>query len=653
MANIFNLLKPTGSTPRNGFDLSRRDLFTAKPGYLIPCLSLEYNPNERHVIKPYNGIQTMPLQTNSFGIVKQSVDYYAVPYGALWSNFKQLIATRDDKRSSALKGTAYAPCFNLGKLLYRCLQFEREFAEEMDANNLTGIFSNEFGDSIARDIIRLLDMLGYGNYNWIFPVFDSSVEARWSNYKTDLDIRIQNADYDNSSSFLRDHYNQNLNLFRLLAYQYLWYRFYRNSVWDSRDYTRAFNVDFLQCSTFENSEWFNGTGDFSFAVADSLILLYDSPFRMRFRGWKKDMFTGLYPSPQYGDVSTVSMTLPKFTLVNNHNVGDQSSPNAVWYRYGSAEPSQERVLAIGSPSAGSSWKQLSMHTTSNPSSPLSSVNFDVYALRKAEMLQKWREMLLRAGNKTSDIFKGLFGVDTPVDYEHEPLFLGSDGSDINIDPIVSTANTAKDVETSSNLGDIGGRATSGISGKTIRFDSHSNFGVIIGLMSIIPDSEYNALMIDKQNTFSTADDFFNPMFQNLGFASVSEFMFSNAPAYGESNQPNYVFGYAPRFLEFKTAIDKVHGEFMSFGQSVKGDITDSSGLGDSAGSLYPWALPRNNGNSVPSQRNLSFFYVSPHSLDSMFMLSANFLQDTDPFMISFYHDIKSVRPMSVSGLPQW
>lgn len=652
MANIFNLLKPTGTTPRNGFDLSRRDLFTAKPGYLIPCLSLEYNPNERHVIKPYNGIQTMPLQTNSFGIVKQSVDYYAVPYGALWSNFKQLIATRDDKRSSALKGTAYAPCFNLGKLLYRCLQFEREFAEEMDANNLTGRFSNEFGDSIARDIIRLLDMLGYGNYNWIFPVFDSSVEARWSNYKTDLDIRIQNADYDNSSSFLRDHYAQNLNMFRLLAYQYLWYRFYRNSVWDSRDYTRAFNVDFLQCTTFANSEWFNSTGDFALAVADSQILLYDSPFRMRFRGWKKDMFTGLYPSPQYGDLSTVSLQIPNFQL---YNVSvERASSDDVWvgegrntavstYNAGGTQAGKAHASSNGSFDI---WR---MGSASNPSS----VSFDVYALRKAEMLQKWREMLLRAGNKTSDIFKGLFGVDTPVDYEHEPLFLGSDGSDINIDPIVSTANTAKDVDTSSNLGDIGGRATSGISGKTFRFDSHSNFGVIIGLMSIIPDSEYNALMIDKQNTFSTADDFFNPMFQNLGFASVSNFMFSNAPAYGEPNQPNYVFGYAPRFLEFKTAIDKVHGEFMSFGQSVQGDITDTSGLGDSAGSLYPWALPRNNGKSVPSQRNLSFFYVSPHSLDSMFMMSADFLQDTDPFMISFYHDIKSVRPMSVSSLPQW
>lgn len=46
MADLFKALKPTAHLSKNGFDLSRKHVFSSQAGMALPCLSLETVPGD-------------------------------------------------------------------------------------------------------------------------------------------------------------------------------------------------------------------------------------------------------------------------------------------------------------------------------------------------------------------------------------------------------------------------------------------------------------------------------------------------------------------------------------------------------------------------------------------------------------------------------
>ena len=107
-----------------------------------------------------------------------------------------------------------------------------------------------------------------------------------------------------------------------------------------------------------------------------------------------------------------------------------------------------------------------------------------------------------------------------------------------------------------------------------------------------------------------------------------------------SGSTTQVIGYGPRYWNYKSALDKVHGEFNY----------RREGTADS-GTLYDWAIPRRDltdNNNLPT---LGAYYINPHVLDSIFAVEANDNESTDQFIVNAYFDIKAIRPMSVIGLP--
>ena len=146
-----------------------------------------------------------------------------------------------------------------------------------------------------------------------------------------------------------------------------------------------------------------------------------------------------------------------------------------------------------------------------------------------------------------------------------------------------------------------------------------------------------------------ATDWAIPEFDKIGMQSVplSAFVLDNKDKFTSTNSSpldNVAVGYAPRYVEYKTSLDRSMGAFAStlqswiIGQNSKQIISRIYG-NDSPTGIY--------GTSV----NYSLFKVSPADVDSIFAVEADATVETDQLLVESYFDIKAVRNLDYNGLP--
>lgn len=200
-------------------------------------------------------------------------------------------------------------------------------------------------------------------------------------------------------------------------------------------------------------------------------------------------------------------------------------------------------------------------------------------------------------------------------------------------------------------------------------------------MSIVPVAEYNSVSLDKNNTLVEPFDFATPHFENLGFEGIFGYQLDNnyMNIYNnflvdDSHDAPAAFrktlGFAPRYLNYKTAFDKVHGEFQS---NMRVDIPFTLNWqreGDDpavitafephftqlSGSLAHWTTPRTDIESASDEFTsypVEMLHVNPASLNNIFYTNVDSYQYTDQFLCNTNFVINSVRSLSVLGLPRW
>lgn len=136
-------------------------------------------------------------------------------------------------------------------------------------SSLTNYKVNYFGYNRANCSVKLLEYLGYGN-------FESYLSGSWE-----------------SSPLMA---NLNQNIFGLLAYQKIYSDFYRDNQWE-RISPSTFNVDYLDGSNMnlDNTLGIPFYKNYNF-------------FDLRYCNWQKDLFHGVLPHQQYGETSVASIT---------------------------------------------------------------------------------------------------------------------------------------------------------------------------------------------------------------------------------------------------------------------------------------------------------------------------------------------------------
>ena len=447
--NVMKLLKPSPHRARNDFDLSHRHVYTANFGELLPSTCIETVPGDHIVMHASNLLRAIPLVTSPFLRAKQHIDVWFVPYRDLWHNFDQFMVQKEQPVSSALKNSAYCPHIDLAALW-------------------TNGCSSQFNDVVGRTqnigAEKILNLLGYGT------MFNQTNSPK-------------------------------VNLFRLAAYNYIWYNEYRQKYYDDgsrllpngSNVASLFNFDDMDCGTQASSDLSNKTLSAYYIRAMC---------QMRYRTWKKDLFTGLIPATQFGAVSSVSASLPRNFTLDNQGTSLATGDNIAVQNTTSGS-----IAAFN----GGTVRPYSTYFNMGSTATLVNSSIDVLSLRRSEAVQIWRENALRAGNRVSDNMRAHYGVESDF-RDHRPIYLGSVSAPLNIGDVMTTANSTTGVNNS--VGDIAGKGLSSLDEKVFTFDS-KDFGVIMAIHSLLPEAEYNATGIDRTNQLLESEDFFVPEYENL------------------------------------------------------------------------------------------------------------------------------------------
>ena len=190
-------------------------------------------------------------------------------------------------------------------------------------------------------------------------------------------------------------------------------------------------------------------------------------------------------------------------------------------------------------------------------------------------------------------------------------------TDINVGEVLQTSAT----DETSPQGNMAGRGFGiGRSNQcTYRAEEH---GYLFGIMSIIPEPYYYQ-GIDKEWTRQSRVDYYWPSFAHLGEQEIDKSELSVGTSDGETDTFGQLFGYAPRYAEYKFSKNVITGLLR--------------------GSLANWTFARKI-----SDPNLNAAFLEIPQVNNPFAVQD---EEMDKFIIWFSNDIRALRPMPFFGTP--
>ena len=105
---LFSYGSARNSVKRSPFDLSKRHLFTAKVGELLPIYCKPTLPGDKWTISTDTFTRTQPVSTAAFTRINEYVDFFFIPYRLLWRNAPASFTQMTDAKNIATSLTSGA-----------------------------------------------------------------------------------------------------------------------------------------------------------------------------------------------------------------------------------------------------------------------------------------------------------------------------------------------------------------------------------------------------------------------------------------------------------------------------------------------------------------------------------------------------------------
>lgn len=335
---------------------------------------------------------------------------------------------------------------------------------------------------------------------------------------------------------------------------------------------------------------------------------------LRRRAWEKDYFTSALPWVQRG---------PDVTVPVNNNSGAldvvlKDSPHADVYHVPgtTAFPKDGGLRSIsGALVVGGGEPDPAYLEPSNFQVNVDELGVSINDLRTSNALQRWFERNARSGSRYIEQILSHFGVRSSDARLQRPQFLGGGRTPVSVSEVLQTSST----DTTSPQANMAGHGISaGVNhGFKRYFEEH---GYIIGIMSIRPRTGYQQGVPKDFRKFDNMDFYF-PEFAHLGEQEIKneELYLQQTPAGNEG-----VFGYTPRYAEYKYSLNEVHGDFR--------------------GNMAFWHLNR----IFPESPNLNTTFVECNPSNRVFATAET---SDDKYWIQIYQDVKALRLMPKYGTP--
>ena len=440
---------PDAKRPRNPFDRSFSVNFNTKNGFLDPVFS-EFVPAGSHVeINRSEFCRMADINTAAMVGFDHFIDFFAVPIKLLWTDWDNWYLNIRDEHSSQFTDTSNPPLSVYSVPGQRNNVYALSLTSILNyADSLTGLYpgtgevaySGAGYDDIRRsNSRRLLNRLMYG----IVPAYTNT---QWTNIQ-------------DSFGYARDSSNQFQNLFRLLAYQKVYYDHYRNTAYETQN-PFLFNIDWIK--------------DGVTPTAAQLQALCAGITNLHGVNYRKDFYQSIFPALNYipaeGSVvdgftvpSNVGNLLGLLQAASGDDHGRWNNPNSSYFfggasgeTYYSGNNKNFVTVDFGELKHDHIYEQ-----------SLSPNAYNVQAIRAAFALDKMKRQSAYAPRHIKDQYAARFGFNYSSAEEGHCVRIGSFKSGVLPSEVVQTTPTS-----GSPLGTIGGKGVSGDNySKTIKYDA--------------------------------------------------------------------------------------------------------------------------------------------------------------------------------------
>lgn len=596
--SLFSLKDIRNHPRRSAFDLSSKVAFSAKSGELLPIKWYFTMPGDKFTLKRQHFTRTQPVNTSAYTRIREYYDWFWVPLHLLWRNAPEVVS---QMQSNVQHAGTHTSALTLGSYLptISCSQIS------LALDCLNGK-PNYFGFDRADLSYKLIQYLRFGNVN----------SGATKNYSTS--IPLTNEGYSQKKRF-----DLNLSVFPLLAYKKFCQDYFRYSQWQASSpylwnidyYTGASQQLFTDVPPAGDSYWKNNT-----------------MFDLEYCNWNKDLFMGVLPDSQFGDVSSISVG----------SIGALEAPVGT-FNSGTFYPA-----AVGSQAVTSSGQNAGYGVQFRPStssgtrivanfSGANSLSFDVLALRRGEALQRWKEISLNVPQNYRSQIKAHFGVDVGENMSGMSTYIGGDSSSLDISEVV---NTNLQSGSTSSEATIAGKGVGSSQGSE-KFEAR-DWGVLMCIYHNIPLLDYVSSAPDPQLFVSQNTDLPIPELDSIGMQSVPVSYYTNSDMEldGGFSRPDFTMGYLPRYYNWKTSYDYVLGSFTTTEKEWVAPVTS-----------VLWKNMLSSLGATSPLNTYNFFKVNPSVLNSIFQVNVDSTWDTDQFLINCAFDVKVVRNLDYSGMP--
>lgn len=614
METIFKNPQLKSQNGRNAFDRSQHRVWHSPFGALLPCFCKRVTPGDYVELSVESQTICDRMVRPAFIRLKEHFNFYFVPFNMLWMPFDNFVTGQDNYFSVA------AETIQQGNVPNKVPTFSNKFLANMFAYLDTQKDVHGFGK--LNSTLRLLDLLGYGN-------FMAHVNACRSG---------QRYDYTNGLSYLSG--MNEMNLFALMAYQKVYYDYFRNPKYEMNE-TNAFNIDDIANATLLDNTEQPGR--------------FEKMFTMNYAWAKKDYFTDVEPS-----------VLPSSSNIGYRGLASDAPMENIWSIFGVPGTNTDTgnvAKLYDSGQAGYNNNEGLTVVVTPDSLPIEGQTASsrrtlpsVASIRFAFAYEKLQRRMREAGGTFDKQMLAQFGI-VPYDQRHgKCIFIGGQTNRLNASDVISTNNNQSSSEPS--LGFLGGQLNCYSPARTT-FKYHAkDHGIIIGIYNTSLDYDYPSYGVERDNLAKLRFDWFNPAFENLGLQPTFRLELLNikrgldggsyewdSTEIEPTAEARDVLGFSIRYQEYKTSIDKVFGNYCF----QSGDVERQAWVSQ----FLPLEIASGGSSTFPAKpicpldrQTLTF---NPLMFNQVLSTNYNGNWNTDPFNHNTYIHCKAISNMSSLG----
>lgn len=501
MSNPLYSTIPAPKLKRNNFSLSHRNYLTMSQHQNVPTLIKEVLPGDIFNIHQETFCRVQPLVAPPLSSISMSHHCFYVPMRTLSKVWEDFIT--GGREGTNEKVLPYTNMYNLYKYVYDLYQ---DAGEEVAAYNA----------------IRCFEYMGLGFH---YPLDTTSYSGFVSDW---LDL---NNNFDGVGSKPG---SEIVNLLPFVAIAKIYDEYYRDQN--------------LEESVMDKIRKWLPEDAYGFQELD-----YETPgiaalFQVFSRAWKKDRFTSALPFTQRGP----EVYIPLAGSVPVSVSSSPATPSSSIY-----DPSDlEGTVRMGYTAETNTAYVAANDKTFNLSGVADLDNAELMTtinnFRQAERLQAFYERDARGGARLPESNLSHWGVPTLDATTNRAEFLGGEHFPLVVSEVDQTSQSTETSAQGTLAGKASGYSNSGLCKRFFR-----EHGYIICLSSIMSKAIYSQGM-DKMYFRKDRIDYAWPEFAHLGEEPIY-----NKEVNADSRDPEGVFGYTPRYSDYKSALSQVHAEFKS------------------------------------------------------------------------------------------